>query len=401
MTRLLLPLLALSVLAGPVTAVVQNPETPADGVQILRLEPVWRHGGLDDDEAFFGVISHAALGHGGHIYLADSQLMTIHVVSPDGELLPPLGRQGEGPGEVTRLGGVTVMPDGTVGLVQLMPGQVVKVDTGGLPAGTLIPAWDEAGGRLMLQEMQVAGASLVASGRRMTRGDQGPIIVQWIAGIAADGTLAPFYYRHETGRDFTSGVLREADTDWPGAGRWAVTHDGRVLVAPERTEYRLDVLGIDGVELSFGREYTTRPRTDQEKATVEARFNRFRRGRGGNRPQELTVEVMPDAADIEQIVPRPDGEVWIRTSRSHLDQPRGAMLTYDVFDSGGNFKRQLAVECEGVAPRDLLIPLADGSFVLIKGHADALAAMRGMESDDATADDDIALEVVGLRPAPR
>jgi len=398
-SALTLALLALAATALS-AAVVTNPANPAGGVDTLTLQPMWRHGGLDDEQAFFGVINGAAVGPQGEVYLADSQLMTVHVVSPDGELLESLGRQGEGPGEVTRLGGVLPMPDGTVGLVQLMPGQVVKVEAGGGPAGTLIPLWPEEGGRIMLQELREAGGHLVASGRRMTRGEQGPMIVQWIAGLAPDGALTRFYYRHETGRNFASGVIRESDTDWPGEGRWTVTPDGEVIVAPERTEYRLDVVGIHGVERSFGREFVTRRRTAQEKATIEGRFSRFRRGRHGGRPGGITVEVMPDAADIEALFPRPGGEIWVHHSRSHLDQPAGVMLTYDVFDAEGNFTRQLAVECEGVAPRDLLVPLSDGSFVLIIGHADALAAMRGVENNDAEADNDIVLEVVGLKPAP-
>jgi hypothetical protein len=78
------------------------------------------------------------------------------------------------------------------------------------------------------------------------------------------------------------------------------------------------------------------------------------------------------------------------------------MLVYDVLDAGGNFDRQIAVACEGVADRDALYPLGDGAFVLVRGHADAMAAMRGDESGtaDAELDDATPLEIVGLRAVP-
>ncbi len=397
-----LPLLLLLMLAATLApagdrSVVENPAQPRSPAVRVDLEPQWRHGGLDDDEAFFGVIDAVAGAPDGRVYLADAQLMTVHVVSADGELLESLGRQGEGPGEVTRLGGVVPLQDGAVGLVQLMPGQVVKIDAQGLPAGAVVPRWTEAGGRLMLQDLRVAdGGRLVAAGRRMTRGDKGPQIDQWIARLAPDGELSHFFYHEHFSRDMSSGVIREADMDWPGAGRWTVRPDGRVVMVPERNVYRLQVLGEGGVELEFGRDFVSRKRTPAEVAGAESRFQRVRRGRRGGGPSVLSAEVLPLAPDILALYPRPGGELWVQTSRSHVVQPDGVMLTYDVFDEAGNFTRQVSVACEGVAPRDALHPLPDGRFVLIIGHADALAAMRGAENAEPA--DDIALEVVGFRP---
>jgi hypothetical protein len=254
----------------------------------------------------------------------------------------------------------------------------------------------------MLQELRAAGDQLVAAGRRMTRGDQGPIVDQWIASLDQSGELSHFHYRHQITRNFNAGTFSEADMDWPGAGRWTATVDGKVIMAPERNAYRLQVLGPAGVEREFGRPFESRRRTAQEVAAVESRFQRPGGGGGrggGGRPADLADEVLPFEADILALHARPDGQLWVQTSRSHLDQPAGVMLSYDIFDAEGNFTGQLAVACEGVAPRDALFPLHDGSFVLVRGHADALAAMRGAETADASADD-LALEVVGLRPAP-
>ena len=398
---LLLTLLPLTAVAIPpqIAPEVANDAEPLTGGERLVLEPVWRLGGGDDDDVFFGVIDAVARDQDGDILLADIQLMQINVVSRAGELTAVLGRQGEGPGEVTRLGGVVPLPDGTVGLVQLMPGRVVKVDHGGMPAGEVVPRWSTEGGRLMLADLQLAGDRLVAAGRRMTRREEVFLMDLWIAELTADGSVGTIYFHQQLERDLRSGTISELDTDWAGDGRWTATADGRVIVAPERDVYRLEMYGPDGLERVVTRKFTTRNRTEQEKDAVRSRLSRFQRGRHGRGMANMEVEVADTAPAIVQLHAMPDGEVWVLTSRGDRDQPAGVMLTYDVIDSAGNFTRQIAVACEGVADRDALFPLGGGDFVLVKGHAGAVAAMRGAETENAETDvDDAApLEIVGLR----
>ena len=395
LTLILLPLVAAAI-PPQIAPEVANEAEPLAGIERLVLEPVWRLGGEDDD-VFFGVIDAVARDHNGDILLADIQLMQINVVSATGELTAVLGRQGEGPGEVTRLGGVVPLPDGTVGLVQLMPGRVVKVDRNGLPAGEIVPRWLAEGGRLMLADMQLAGQRLVAAGRRMTRREEVFMMDLWIAELDDDGSVGTIFYREQRERNLSSGVFSELDTDWAGEGRWTATTDGRVIVAPEREVYRLEMYGPDGLERIVTRAFTTRERTEQEKNAVRSRMGRFRGRRGGM--ANMQVEVADTAPAIVQLHAMPDGEVWVLTSRGDRDQPAGVMLTYDVIDPVGNFTRQIAVACEGVADRDALFPLGGGEFVLIKGHAGAMAAMRGAETENPDADQDDAapLEIVGLK----
>lgn len=394
---LLLPLAALAVPPVPPIEVANRAE-PGEGVVRLALEPVWRLGGEDDDEVFFGVIDAVARDREGNVLLADVQLMQVDVVAPDGRLVQVLGRQGEGPGEITRLGGVLPLPDGTVGLVQLMPGRVVKVDGDGLPAGEIVPRWADEGGRLMLAEIRLADQRLIAAGRRMSRRDETFLMDLWIAELDDHGAVGQIFYREERERNLRSGTVSELDGDWAGENRWTATADGRVIVAPDRDEYRLEIHGPAGLERTVTRAFTTRRRTEAEKEEVRARFGRFRGGRRGG-PANFEVEVAGTAPAIRGLYAMPGGEIWVRTSRSDRDQPEGVLVTYDVLDAEGNFTRQIAVACEGVAGRDALFPLGGGEFVLIKGHADAVAAMRGSTPDAADTDPDpaVPLEIVGLR----
>ena len=100
----------------------------------MELEEIWRIGGEDDEDVLLGIITRALVDEEDNIYLLDQQLSEVQVFSSDGEYMKTLGREGSGPGEVTRPGDFLFMPDGTLGLVQIFPGKIVKVDLNGVPA---------------------------------------------------------------------------------------------------------------------------------------------------------------------------------------------------------------------------------------------------------------------------
>jgi hypothetical protein len=389
----LLTIAALGLLASPHAA-------PAITAPVTTIDLVadWRLGGEDDEETFFGVIADVARGPGQTVLLADAQLTTVTVISAAGEVLATLGRQGEGPGEVTRLGGVLALPDGRIGLVQMMPGKVVLVDREGLPAGEVVPRWPEGGGRLMLGGLQRAGETLVAAGRRMTRGDDGVHVDLWIAPLADDGTLgAPFWAESRT-FDPRTGSRDERFLDWAGDGRWAAFADGRVAVAPERDAYAITWHG-GGADVTAGLPLRAPRRTEAELVAARERMQVRSGGPGGGRrrPANLPVEVAPTDPLIREMFALPGGELWVLTTPGLRDQPAGVLQTFHVHDSGGNLSRQVRVRCEGQPGRDRLVPLGDDRFVLIRGHADAVAAMRGQElADDREV---VTLEIVGLHRA--
>ncbi|MCP4291461.1 MAG: hypothetical protein GY780_06465, partial [bacterium] len=78
---------------------VENSSKPAQGVQKVVLEELWRVGGEDDEDNIFGIVNRALVDDENNIYLLDAQLAQISVYSPDGELIKTLGREGDGPGE--------------------------------------------------------------------------------------------------------------------------------------------------------------------------------------------------------------------------------------------------------------------------------------------------------------
>lgn len=74
---------------------------PAAGPARLALEELWRIGGAADEEArglFFGAVTETVADPAGNVYVLDTQMMHVVVVSPEGAIVDTLGREGEGPG---------------------------------------------------------------------------------------------------------------------------------------------------------------------------------------------------------------------------------------------------------------------------------------------------------------
>jgi len=124
-------LLALPALAGEEIKMegvthIMNSSVPAKGNRTIHLEEVWRVGG-DEGEDFFGMISQVRIGEDGLIYLLDTRLSEVPVYSTEGVRVNTLSREGDGPGETRIPSNMLFMPDGSLGLVQVFPGKIIKV----------------------------------------------------------------------------------------------------------------------------------------------------------------------------------------------------------------------------------------------------------------------------------
>ncbi len=125
---------------------VLNPETGALGEYRQEMRELWRRGGEDDEEVFFGTIAECLNDSDGNIYLLDGQLSEIHVFDPDGELLRTIGRQGEGPGEFQNGADMFWAPNGQIGVVQAWPGKIVMITPDGDPGMTFGLPYRNGGG---------------------------------------------------------------------------------------------------------------------------------------------------------------------------------------------------------------------------------------------------------------
>ena len=375
LTGLLLPVVAAA--QAPVT--VTNDAEPASGLQVPQLEELWRRGGEDDD-VFFGNVGGAQLDADGNILLLDSQLSQVYVIAPDGEIVRVIGREGDGPGEVRRPAGFFVANDGTVCLLQGFPGRIVKLTPDGLPAGdTNYAAGDDQGQFAVLNGGFAAGTGMVLLGIRMSFGGAISQQTYFLDRCDAEGKRVHNFLEKEHTINYAEFELDEGHMDFVWS-RTAVDGDGRVITAPARNAYEVQVFDTDGRHtLTFSRPYETLTRNEQQRKIARQIIE----GVGAFYPTPpVKISIEDTEPDIAGLQITDDGRIWVQTSRGMDATSAGAWQTLDVFTPDGKFERQVALTGDHDGRRDGLRILPDGRILVIAGLLDAFLTQQGVSSDD-------------------
>jgi len=371
---------------------VANPATPSEGVQTLDFEEVWRAGG-EDGEDFFGLISKVLIDEDGTIYLLDTRLSEVPVYSPGGERLDTLSREGEGPGETRMPTNLVFMPDGNLGLVQRFPGKIVTIDRQGDPAGDFEPKLPDAGFMLLTdcftnRQGQLTVVGMNVKQESQTKRDN----ITFVSSFGTDGQEKVRFVEQHNPTDFTKFHFDENEQNEVTFRQAAVGQDGRVYVSMVRNAYRIHVFAPDGhLERIIEREYEPRQRTAQEYQEIEDLARRQTERLPGAR-----IDISNVHRDINSLRIGADGNLWVTTSRSGIDQPEGVLVTFDVFNPDGHFLRQVQFGFAGDGEDDAVFFAPNGDAVVVTGFAPALQAL--MDPNNTGSDDEEAapMEVIYL-----
>jgi len=396
-------LLALPVLAGEEMTKdgvlhIMNDADPSGQKVVVELEEVWRHGG-EDDEEFFGMISQCVVGDDGTIYLLDTRMSEVPVYAPDGERLDTLSREGDGPGETRTPSGLLFMPDGNLGLVQVFPGKVTKISTDGTPAGVLEIGDATTGGFLQMFDCVSGGKQVIVTAEKINpeNGGTAQRRTNFVAAFDDEGNETIRYFENEYFWDFTNFTFDEAGMNRVDFRKVAVGKDGRIYVAPERDAYKINVYNTDGtLERVIEREYIHRDRDDHE-------FNRVKTTMEAALAQIPNVKIVPAKTqpDIGSLELGTDGNLWVSTSRSGVDQPEGILTTWDIFTPDGHFLKTVSAKIEGDGENDLIIWTPDGNAVMVTGFTEAMEALqsRGAAGDEEDEEEAEPMEIIYLKVA--
>ncbi len=378
--------------ADPAVPRVKNTAKPSGGVEKLTLTEIWRHGGEDDEEVLFGLVTDLAMGPDGNIYLLDAQMMDIKVFSPAGKLLRTIGRQGEGPGEFQGAQQIVFRPDGTVGVAQVFPGKLVGLKTDGTPAKDFEPGKSDPtkGGFFVLINAYSGGGNLILSGIDMNF-DQATMTQKrhyFVRAYAPDGTQkAEFLNADRTWVFNDSFKFTEADNDFVWR-RLGVDSKGRVVAAPAPYEYALNVYKADGtLERVIERPYETWTRD----ARVKQRYQSIMEAQAQQFPNRPTPVIETQEPDIQDLRCADDGTIWVLTSRAVYAPEAGVLAAWDVFSPTGEYVKQVKAMAPGDPAADWLFMTDTGLAIKITGFWDAALAAMGGE-DDASAGS--AMEIV-------
>lgn len=371
---------------------VDNTAKPAEGRKDVTLKELWRAGG-EDDEVFFGSIGSVQRGAGGEIYILDTQQSNVQVYSAEGEHQATLGREGEGPGEVSRPGGMFLFSDGRVALLQSFPGRIVILNPDGSPAGeaSYQGPGAEQGAFCVLNAGQGApGNEMVLLGIRMSFGNSSVNDQTFfLSHCDGAGKEKQEYLNKSYQIDYSDFRLDEGKMDFVWS-RFAVAADGKLYTAPIRNEYLIRVQTPDGqIEREFTRAYTPPARDAEGKQTA----TRIMEAIGSYYQVPLKgTSIEPTEPAVAGLFLDGKGNLLVQTG-DQAERPAGVFALLDVFDAGGRYVRQLALRCPGDPRKDGLVVLGDDRFIVLRGALDAWLTQQAVAGGQ-TSEEAPALEVI-------
>ena len=348
----------------PSAAATQDPAT-------VTLERLWSRGGEDDEEVLFGHPRDVVTDTAGHVLVLDAQLCQIVIFDRDGELMGTVGREGEGPGEFRRPGGLLALPDGQVAAASSFGARFQLLDLDGTPHGSLPLGGDgpQEGVYILYRAEYRAGTLVGATTTSAFDQASGQMHrVQNLATFALDGSHRADLREAKLDLDFT-GVRPLAEETLL---RYflivsAIGPDGLIYVPHSRDEYLVDVFDPDGTLLrQVGRpDFRAPRRTEREQRRLAALRDTWTRNAG----IEINFETSPSEMTVQSLFVDERGHLFVRHAGSNRDLPRGAFLRLDEFAPDGTWMREVVVRGVGDPELDTLIWLDAGRVAVQRGGA--------------------------------
>lgn len=376
------------------------PESPSQ--RTVQLEELWRVGGEDDEDILFGVVASGALDAQGNVYLLDTQLSQVLVINPEGELINTLGREGEGPGEMSRPIGIFINNESQIGIAQGFPGKIILLNTDGTPGGTIpINQDSESGGFAFLARAVKRENNLVVlHGKGTFDMESGEInTVNLLTGIDDDGKELARFAEHTQLRDMNKQVFDEA-ANFSELTTWALGNNC-VYTIPDRNKYNIHMKTLDGeMEGSISRNFESRKRRDEDKEDLTSGMAMVFNGR--------QLEVEKHILDYDQAIlglnVATDGRLFVQNCyQAPKRLPEGTAGRFDIIDTKGIFVEELILEIPGFDPQQDGLSFMDGEYFLyLKGLQAATNSMQhglmGSSAPEEEVEEDVEpLEVIFCR----
>jgi hypothetical protein len=355
---------------------VVNTETPAAGEATLETEELWRVGG-DEGEMLIGVVGELIHDDEGNVYILDGQLSEIQVISPDGEWLTTIGREGEGPGEFRNGGDMFWLPNGQIGVTQFWPGKIVTLRPDGAPGDEFRLPYGKGGSLQVASRGMVTDGGVVLSGSAWVQEDDQSFQLTYLKTFAVDGTEVAHFHEGKRPQAFGNWTfLEERYIDFQR--RWTAAPDGRVAAAMEFDRYRIHVWNPDGtVDRIIERpDFEPVKRTGEELEQFQVIYDRITRWNPGS-----SFEVNPNHQTIGQLFFREDGTLWVQNARDQWRTPDGRFTSFDVYDQKGRFVQRIHLDLDADAVDDGLFFGGDRLYVVTDLMAAVMSSFGAGDED--------------------
>jgi hypothetical protein len=373
---------------------MMNPGQGMETSTTIELDELWRLGGdSENEDEFFGIIAQITSDPDGNIYVLDSQLSEVKIYDSNGEWLNSIGREGEGPGEFRRPNDMFFLPDGTLGVLQSVPGKIVKLTLEGDPAGDVALPQPEGGGFQVLRGGAVSGDNIILIRQLQTFAEGKGTQTISMDLVDAEGNVVTTYTTSERHLDLANLVISEKTFyTFEQTGRWAAGGDGRVYALQDYLDYAITVYNADGTkDRVIRRDYERRKRTQEEIDRIYGIWEAFLR-----QAPNAKADIGDYDFDCQAIYPRDDGSLWVLTAHGSRDQADGVLGAFDVFDDKGRYVREVKLRGQGDPQEDGYFFVGDRLYV-VTGWLDAIVAQQGGAEGTEEDEDAVPMELICYR----
>jgi hypothetical protein len=327
---------------------VKNPITPMEADITLDPEKAWHLGQEDgENDLVFGLITAAVVDDAGLTYLLDSTMSTIYVIGPDGSLLRTVGQEGDGPGEFRNAREMIALPDGNLGLMEMMSSKIVVIQPDGTPHPSIHVGAET--GMNHLNHIEANSNGLAIGNISTTFADGSASVVYKLAFYEPDGSVRSTLL-DQTEVQEGGGISLDIGGDNAFISSFRICPDDRVIVFREDYDYKLEVYGSYGnLERVIRRDYEHVKRSREDTAEIEKRNKEMME-------QFPNIEMLPpdpNYRDITDVFARPNGDIWVQNSQGNRDRGENMVGFFDVFDAEGRYLRRVGLSADYDPERDL------------------------------------------------
>lgn len=360
-----------------------------------RMTPEVSIGMLEGDpEYLFGRITSIGVGSDGTIYVLDRQVPDLRAFDAEGSYLMTMGGQGEGPGELSSPGALTVLSDGRILVRDPGNARIQVFDADGTPGGTWPvvrggfstsrPLWSDADDNVYVQVLLDPEADIGdwAMGLARIGPDGAPLDT---LAIPDTGYEAPFLEARVTSESGTS--VSRNNVPFSPTEQWTLHPDG-YFVHGLSTDYRFTLYKPSG-PLRVERVYEPAPvraaEASQRREQITRNMRRMKPDWRWNGPD------IPDhKPPFTGVHVGRDGRIWVRLHQPGIEEddpdydPReeGSMPTrwtepivYDVFSNDGAYLGRVEAP-DGFSPFPAPVFASDYVWAVTRDDLDVQRVVR-------------------------
>jgi hypothetical protein len=203
----------------------------------------------------------------------------------------------------------------------------------------------------------------------------------------AEGNELAQLHQHDSHLNFASPKISEIEFD-SFRNRWTTADDGRIFAVPTLADYAIDVWDPDGeLDRVIERDYPEHVRTPEEKSEVEDLYERLTNAQQLPPNTTFEVEDVHPCINWQGVHTRPDGSLWVATSRGTNDVGDETLGTFDIYDPKGRFVRQAKLDGQCNNDDDAVFFVGDRVFVITE-FIDSVANMQGGSAAEGEEDEE-------------